>query len=84
MGVQKKYSTPQQHKDGMLSYLKGWKAPRIKSLIEQTPSETILLSRIYERCQFRHSLKPYHPTMRTTLASLPALQAVTVQHVSEH
>ncbi len=32
--------------------------PRIKALIAQTPSETILLSRIYERCQPRHSLKP--------------------------
>ena len=55
MGVQKKYSTPQQHKDGMLSYLKGWSAPRIKALIAQTPSETILLSHIYERCLPRHS-----------------------------
>ncbi len=49
LGVQKKYNTPQEHKDGMLSYLKAWNAPRIKSLIAQTPSETILLSHIYER-----------------------------------
>ncbi len=53
--MQKKYNTPQQHKDGMLSYLKGWSAPRIKALIAQTPSETILLSHIYERCLPRHS-----------------------------
>ena len=74
--MQKNYSTPQQHKDGMLSYLKGWNAPHIKHLIEQTPSETILLSRIYERCLSLYALEPCHPTSCTAHVCL-LLQSVS-------
>ena len=65
--VQKKDSTPQQHKDGMLSCLKGWNAPHIKSLIAQTPSDTLLLSRIYERYLSEWDLIPLACTLHTCL-----------------
>lgn len=55
----------------MLSYLKGWSAPHIKSLIAQTPSETILLSHIYERCLSCRNMGPHLPIMHCVY--LPAL-----------
>ena len=64
----------------MLSYLKGWNAPRIKALIAQTPSETILLSHIYERCLPRHSelyqLPMYHDVSLMVAAITACMQLI--------
>ena len=47
--LQSKINSPEKHKETMLGYLSGWNAPHIKHLIAETPSESILLSHIYER-----------------------------------
>ena len=47
--LQSKINSPEKHKEIMLGYLSGWNAPHIKHLIAETPSESILLSHIYER-----------------------------------